>query len=212
MNFNKVILGGRLVASPEVRTLPASGTELCTFRMAINSSWPSTDGKRTEEVCFVDVAHFGARAPFIKKYFGKGSHIIVEGRLRHEVWDSEESTGKKITRSKHSIVADDFFFVDPKSRPINRDEPAHASSSSSGPGYGSGPGSPPVDGAYAGAPPVNGAPNGAPAVPTGDLTHLEGELGLSNSTFDGPAQPGLAGRMREQVQSRQLAAVGADPS
>src|SRR5688572_6417028 len=156
--------------------------------MAINSSWPTSDGKRGEEVCFVDCALFGVRAQVVRKYFGKGSNILIEGRLRHEVWDTEDEHGKKVTRSKHSIVVDDFFFVDPRSKPLHRD-PAEAASAQ--PDHG----------------PVAPAPGAdAPAIPAADLTRLESNLGLDGSTFDTAQRElgSVAERVQKQQQAKQL--------
>jgi len=112
MDFNKIVIGGRMCADPELKQLP-SGTQVANFRIATNRRWKdAATGQVREETCFVDAKAFGKRAPVIAQYFKKGSQILIEGHLRYETWEKE---GEK--RSKHVIVAESFSFVDPKKAP-----------------------------------------------------------------------------------------------
>ena len=43
-NLNKVILGGRLTADPELKTTP-SGISVCSFCVAVNRDYKGPDGK-----------------------------------------------------------------------------------------------------------------------------------------------------------------------
>lgn len=105
-NYNKVILIGHMTRDPKLRQLP-SGTSVCDFGVAVNRTWTGEDGQKKEETCFVDCSAFGRTAENINRHFQKGRSILVEGRLRHETWESKEG-GK---RSKHVVVAETFAFV-----------------------------------------------------------------------------------------------------
>lgn len=108
MNFNKVILGGNLTRDPEAR--PNNGP--VTFGMAINRRYRDRDNNQREEVVFVDVEAWGRTGENIERFFSKGNRILIEGRLKLNEWEDRE-TGAK--RSKISIVAEQFQFVDRKS-------------------------------------------------------------------------------------------------
>ena len=112
MDYNKVIIAGRLTANPEIKHLP-NGTPVCNFRIAANRKWkdPKTSETR-EDACFIDVDAYNKTATFVSDWFAKGSQILVEGRLKHHVWQAKD--GDK--RSRHSIVADNLRFVDPANR------------------------------------------------------------------------------------------------
>ena len=108
--FNKIIQMGNLTRDPETKQVgDGSVTE---FGLAINTSYYSkAAGERKEDVCFIDVAFWGARGEAVAKHLRKGDPILVEGRIAFRTWEDRE-TGAK--RSKHSLVGDNFTFVGSK--------------------------------------------------------------------------------------------------
>ena len=106
MNYNRVILVGRLTRDPALTYTP-SNTPVCEFGMAINRKWKSKDGNNKEEVCFVDVTAYGRTAEVVQQYMTKGSPILCEGRLRFQAWEDKE--GKK--RSKIDVVLENMQFL-----------------------------------------------------------------------------------------------------
>ncbi|MEG1774595.1 MAG: single-stranded DNA-binding protein, partial [Oscillospiraceae bacterium] len=66
--FNKAILIGRLVADPEMRTIP-SGANVTTFRIAIDRPYTKGGEKKAD---FIDIVAWRERAEFVCKYFSKG--------------------------------------------------------------------------------------------------------------------------------------------
>ncbi|WP_309386371.1 single-stranded DNA-binding protein [Cerasicoccus frondis] len=105
-SFNKVILMGNLVAEPEMRVTPG-GMSICKFTIAVNRQFTTKEGEQREEVAYVDIDSFGRSAEVISKYLGKGSPILVEGRLRQDKWETPQ--GEK--RSKLMVVCESFKFV-----------------------------------------------------------------------------------------------------
>jgi single-strand DNA-binding protein len=101
VDFNKVILIGRLTREPEVKYLE-SGTALCGFGLAINRRYNGNDGEKKEEVCFVDCRAFGRQAEIIGDYVKKGNPLLVEGRLSFYSWEDEG--GQK--HNKLSVIAE----------------------------------------------------------------------------------------------------------
>ena len=64
-------------------------------RVKRNNEW-------VDEVTFVDVTLWARSAEVANQFLGKGSPILVEGRLRLDRWESEEGGN----RSKLRVTAD----------------------------------------------------------------------------------------------------------
>lgn len=108
-NFNKVILGGRLTADPELKTTP-SGVSVTSFTVAVNRNYRSKSGEE-QQADFIDVTAWRQTAEFITRYFRKASSICVVGSLQKRSWTDNQ--GQK--RYSTEVVADEAFFVDAKS-------------------------------------------------------------------------------------------------
>lgn len=108
-NFNKVILGGRMTADPELKTTP-SGIAVTTFTVAVNRRF---GGKNEGEAQadFFNVTAWRQTAEFICKYFRKASSICVMGSLQTRSWVDKDGQKRYATE----IVADEAYFVDAKS-------------------------------------------------------------------------------------------------
>ncbi|HXE55342.1 MAG TPA: single-stranded DNA-binding protein [Tepidisphaeraceae bacterium] len=106
-NYNRIILVGNLTRDPQLKYLP-SQMPVVEFGLAVNHKWRSKDGQDREEVLFIDCACFGKGAEIINTYCQKGKQLLVEGRLKLDVWEDKQGGGK---RSKHSVVVDNFQFL-----------------------------------------------------------------------------------------------------
>ena len=105
MNLNKVFIIGNLTRDPELRTLP-SGTPVASFGVATNRVWKNQQGEKQEEVQFHNIVVFGRQAEIVNQYLGKGSLILVEGRIQTRSWDGKD--GSKQYRTE--IVAERIQF------------------------------------------------------------------------------------------------------
>lgn len=110
MNFNQVLLGGRLTRKPETR-YAQSGTAVVKFGLAVNRRVKKGD-EWVEKATFVDVTMFGKRGEAFAKFHDKGSEAFVVGVLELDQWDDKQS-GER--RSKLHVIADSFEFVGGKS-------------------------------------------------------------------------------------------------
>ena len=111
-NFNKVILGGRLVATPELRQTP-SGVMVTTFTVAVNRRFVSRseDGQNAQsQADFIRVTAWRQQAEFACKYFQKGSSICVVGSIQTRTWNDQQGNKQYSTE----VVADEINFVDSK--------------------------------------------------------------------------------------------------
>ena len=107
-NFNKVIIGGRLTADPELKTTP-SGISVVSFTVAVNRRFGSKAGEEST-ADFFNVTAWRQTAEFVSKYFRKASSICIVGSLQTRNWTDQQ--GNK--RYSVEIVADEANFVDAK--------------------------------------------------------------------------------------------------
>ena len=104
LNFNKVILGGRLTTDPELKKTQ-QGTSVTSFSLAVNR-------KANKDVTdFINLVAWRNTAEFICEYFKKGSSIMVEGELQVRTY--EDKQGNK--RQAYEVIVSDAYFVDSKS-------------------------------------------------------------------------------------------------
>lgn len=105
-NFNKVILGGRLTADPELKSTPA-GKMVTSFSLAVNRKY-SPNGQ--QETDFLDLVAWNKTAEFICKYFTKGSNICVVGSIQKRSWNDNQNNKRWTTE----VIVEEASFVDSK--------------------------------------------------------------------------------------------------
>ena len=91
-SVNRVILVGRLVATPELRET-ANGIHVTTVRVATNDR---------EQAEFHDVVLWRQQADFAVTYLTKGRQVYVEGRLQGRSWEAADGTQRRTVE----VVAD----------------------------------------------------------------------------------------------------------
>lgn len=130
--LNKVFLVGGLTRDPELRRIP-SGTAVTTLGLAIDDSFQSRSGEKTERTLYVDVDVWDRAAENCVQYLAKGRSVLVEGRLQMDQWTDKE-TGKK--RSQIKVRAERIQFL---GSPKRDGEGGGAPAGPSGHGSGAGP-------------------------------------------------------------------------
>jgi single-strand DNA-binding protein len=105
-NFNRLIFVGHFTRDPALKYLP-SQTAVCEFGLAANRKWKDQGGTEHNEVCYLDFAAFGKQGEVINHYCRKGSGVLVEGRMKYDVWDGQD--GKK--HSKVSCIVEKLQFI-----------------------------------------------------------------------------------------------------
>ncbi len=146
--LNRIIIMGRLVRDPELRTTQ-SGTPVTSFTLAVDRDFKSRDsGEKSTD--FIDVVAWRQTAEFVCKYFTKGRMAVAEGRLQIREWKDRDGNNRRTAE----VVADNVYFADSK-----RDAES-AGSYTGSPAYGSAPaygGSGSYGGGYA---PASSEPSG----------------------------------------------------
>lgn len=104
-NYNKAIIGGNIVAAPELKTTPA-GVSITSFTVAVNQP-KSKDGAEQPPADFISVTAWRTTAEFIARYFNKGDSILIEGRIHTRSWTNNE--GRKMFATE--ITAESAYFV-----------------------------------------------------------------------------------------------------
>jgi single-strand DNA-binding protein len=122
-NFNKVILGGRLTADPELKSTP-DGVYVTTFTVAV-----SRRGK-DQPADFINVTAWRQTEEFVTRNFRKASGICIVGSIQTRSWTDPQGQKRYATE----VVADEVFFVDSKSE-AQKTDPTQPVASNQTTGY-----------------------------------------------------------------------------
>ena len=95
-SFNRVILMGNLTRDVELK-YTSNQTAVTEVTLAVNDRKRGQDGQWQDETTFVDVTLWGRQAEVADQYLGKGSGVMIEGRLRLDQWEDKQ-TGQRRSR------------------------------------------------------------------------------------------------------------------
>ncbi|MBY5034282.1 single-stranded DNA-binding protein [Streptococcus gallolyticus] len=87
--YNKVILIGRLTATPEVSQTP-NKKSVARVTVAVNRRFKTENGER--EADFINVVFWGKLADTLASYGAKGSLISLDGELRTRKYEKDGQT------------------------------------------------------------------------------------------------------------------------
>ena len=110
-SLNRVQLIGNCTRDVEMR-YTAGGTPVCELGIAVNEHSKDASGNVRESVVFVDVTCWGRTAEIAGEYLRKGSHVLIEGRLKLDKWQDKETGGN---RQKLGVVCERLQFLDRRS-------------------------------------------------------------------------------------------------
>jgi len=102
--LNRVILMGRLVSDPELKTT-GTGLSVTSFRIAVDRNYVKQGEERKAD--FFDIVCWRSTAEFVCRYFGKGSLIAVEGQLQSRTYQAKDGTNRYVVE----VVADNVSFT-----------------------------------------------------------------------------------------------------
>lgn len=103
--MNKIVLLGKLIKDPELRSLEDGDKVFTRFIIAVERNFKSQDGTRKADL--IPVTMWGRKAEVICQYMKKGSYISLSGRLKTGSYEDKDGNKKYIAE----VVAEDFKFV-----------------------------------------------------------------------------------------------------
>lgn len=129
MNFNQVILAGRLTKDPESKNVMTKNGEtmVTNYTLAVGSG-----RKGNSKTDFIDCVCWGATAAFAAKWLKKGRNIMVIGSWKTERYTNKDGykmtahkcqvqehhfTGERSDDNSEDGVRDDDFFIKMAAQP-----------------------------------------------------------------------------------------------
>lgn len=103
-SLNRIVLVGNLTRDPELKYTPA-GTAVCTFGVATNRNWTTTDGQIKEETQFHRLVAWQKLAELCGKLLTKGRKVYCEGRMTYRTFVGKDGQQRTVAE----IVLDDFI-------------------------------------------------------------------------------------------------------
>jgi single-strand DNA-binding protein len=103
-SLNRIVLIGNLTKDPELKYTP-TGTAICTFSVATNRNWTSSDGQVKDEVQYHRIVAWQKLAELCGKLLNKGRKVFVEGRMTYRTYTGKDGVQRTIAE----IVLDDFI-------------------------------------------------------------------------------------------------------
>jgi single stranded DNA-binding protein (ssb) len=98
--FNRVVLAGHLTREVDLRKTK-NGSSVANAGIAVNDRVKRGD-EYVDEPTFLDLTLFGKTADFAAEYCGRGSLVLVEGRLKQDKW--QDTDGKE--KSKIVVIVE----------------------------------------------------------------------------------------------------------
>ena len=107
--MNNIILRGRLTDAPNTRISPENNTPITRFSLAVPDK-THRNHNGDFDVDFIKIVAFNGLANTVSQYTGKGSEILVTGRLHTYSYEN-----RKVYMSE--VIAERIEFVDKCNKP-----------------------------------------------------------------------------------------------
>lgn len=105
--MNRIIISGRLVKDPEIRTTP-NGKQMVQITLAVQKPVKNQQGEY--ESIFVNCVAWGKTAELVGNSCRKGHRLLVEGWLNIRSYDDRTGTKKWVTE----VIANSVEFIERK--------------------------------------------------------------------------------------------------
>jgi|TARA_X000001382_G_C3177343_1_gene181387 single-strand DNA-binding protein len=105
-SYNKVTLVGNLTNDVELKEMD-NQRSVANFGLAINESYKNANGERIDKPVFVDVTVWNRIAELCAEYIGKGSQVLIDGKLQLDQWQAEDGSN----RQKLRVVGNNVVFL-----------------------------------------------------------------------------------------------------
>ena len=114
--YESITIIGNIGNEPEMKYMP-SGKAITNFSVATNQQWTDNNGQKVKKTTWWRVSVFGKSAEACNTYLGKGSKVLVIGRMNADdnggprVWTDKSGTAK----ASFEITAQEVKFLDSRS-------------------------------------------------------------------------------------------------
>lgn len=105
---NSVRLVGHLGRDAEVKTFD-SGKKLAQVTLATNDIYTNKNGEKVTDVQWHRLVGWGKTAEHMEKFFTKGKHVAIEGKLSYREFTGDDGVKRQITE----INVRDFQLLSP---------------------------------------------------------------------------------------------------
>ena len=111
--MNNVILIGRLVADPDLRFIPTTGTAVANFRLAVDKELSKEKREEFKQqnkptADFIQIVTYGKQAENCANYTKKGKMCAVQGRISTRTYTANNGENRFVTE----VVANRVEFID----------------------------------------------------------------------------------------------------
>jgi len=106
--MNKVLLIGRLVKDPELKTTN-NGIAVANFSLAVDREFKDESGNKITD--FFEITVWRKQAENCGKYLKKGSKVAVVGSLQNRSYEDKQGVKRTVT----DIIANEVEFLSTKS-------------------------------------------------------------------------------------------------
>ena len=93
-SLNKVMLIGNLTRNPVLRET-TTGSLVCTFGVATNSSWRDSSGNVQERTEFHNIVAWNKLAEICAQILSVGMLVYIEGEIRSRSWEDQDGNKKQ---------------------------------------------------------------------------------------------------------------------
>lgn len=116
--INNVVLVGRLVRDPEVRSAGNGNVPVVSFTLAVNRNYKSKDG--SQDADFINCVAWRSQAEFLGNYAHKGTLIGIVGRLQTRSYVPNDATNPNQRVYVTEVQCDSVQILTPKNAQGNQ--------------------------------------------------------------------------------------------
>ncbi len=111
--INSVQLIGHLGNDQEIKSIE-NGSVLTKMNLATNETYKDKEGNFQVLTQWHNITAWGSLAEHMSKKLSKGSHILVNGRIRNSSWQAQDGTKRYGTE----IVVREYMLLDKKNQDV----------------------------------------------------------------------------------------------
>ena len=134
MSDSTITIVGNATAEPELR-FTTGGKGNCSFGVAVSRRW-QRDGEWQEQTSFFNVVTFGSLAENVAASIGKGTRVVVTGRLEQRTWETKEGEKRSVVEIVADEVGPSLRWARAEVERVERDRPTARTNRARDPVYG----------------------------------------------------------------------------